>query len=106
TGSGTTVLLERAKECDDRRRIVPVASADDSGTTVGAVYSKKTHRALLALWSAHSHRSFDSLTDKFHQMEVEYLRPGTKLPASVTISRDIKTIHIKFAPKVKEYFQV
>ncbi|KAF8599849.1 hypothetical protein BDV93DRAFT_590275 [Ceratobasidium sp. AG-I] len=38
-------------------------------------------------------------------MEVEYLRPGTKLPASVTISRYIKTIHIKFAPKVKEYFQ-
>jgi hypothetical protein len=106
TGSGTMVLLERAKECDKRRSVVSTASADDSGTTVGSTYSKKTHQALLALWSAHSHRSFDSLTDKFHQMEVEYLRPGTKLPASVTISRDVKTIHIKFAPKTKEYFQV
>ncbi|KAG9081714.1 hypothetical protein FRC06_005430, partial [Ceratobasidium sp. 370] len=68
-------------------------------------YSEAQHRAILALWSAHSHRSFESLTDKFHRMEVEYLRPGTHLPSSSTISRDVRAIHAKYAPKVREYFQ-
>ncbi|KAG8710592.1 hypothetical protein FRC09_000060 [Ceratobasidium sp. 395] len=43
---------------------------------------------------------------RFHRMEVEYLRPGTVLPSSSTISRDIKVIHAKYAPRVREYFQI
>ncbi|KAG9119856.1 hypothetical protein FRC07_004908 [Ceratobasidium sp. 392] len=38
-------------------------------------------------------------------MEVDHLRPGTKLPSSVTLSRDIKAIHAKYIPKVRDYFQ-
>ncbi|EUC56025.1 hypothetical protein RSOL_155910, partial [Rhizoctonia solani AG-3 Rhs1AP] len=40
----------------------------------------------------------------FHQQEVEYLCPGTKLPSSMTLSRNIKLIHTQFMPKIREYF--
>jgi hypothetical protein len=83
-----------------------VSNGDSKIEAAEYSYSQATHRAILALWSAGSHRSFDSLTDKFHQMEVEHLRPGTKLPSSETISRDIKAIHLNLAPTVREYFQV
>lgn len=105
TGSGTTTLLDKAKECEARRSGVQVdeSKSADSGRPL---YSEARHRAILAIWSAHGRRSFESLTDEFHQMEVEYLRPGTKLPSPVTISRDVKAIHAKYAPKVRDYFQV
>ncbi|KAG9079673.1 hypothetical protein FRC06_007593 [Ceratobasidium sp. 370] len=103
TGDGTTKLRKGAEKCSQRHL---GHSADDTATSEVVVppYSEAKHRAILALWSAHSHRSFASLTDKFHRMEVEYLRPGTTLPSSSTISRDVKTIYAKYAPRVREYF--
>lgn len=101
TGHGTSTLHDGADRCDTRRLISTVST-----TPSPPAYSKATHRALLAVWSAHSHRSFNSLTDKFHRMEVEYLRPGTTLPASSTISRDVKVVHARYAPRVRQYFQV
>ncbi|KAF8701461.1 protein dimerization, partial [Rhizoctonia solani] len=75
---------------------------------MGAVSGKPTWSHILfhfeSLWGACSHRSFDSLTDKFHQQEVDYLHPGTKLLLSKTLLRDIKLIHTQFVPKIKEYF--
>jgi hypothetical protein len=100
TGGGTTFLLEKAKSCDARRSSLSLLSASDSETKPDIPsYSDAKHRAILALWSANSHRSFESLTDKFHRMEVDFLRPGTKLPSPETISRDVKAVHLKLAPK-------
>ncbi|CAE6533464.1 unnamed protein product, partial [Rhizoctonia solani] len=99
--AGTTALLYSARDCDEERGV----SAIVNQTEPPKPYSPAFHRALLALWGAASHRPFDSLTDKFHQAEVEYLRPGTKLPSSVTLSRDIKVIHAQYVPKIREYFK-
>jgi hypothetical protein len=100
--AGTTALLHAAADCDRERGVIITTKQ----TRPAEPYSPAFHRALLALWGAFSHRSFDSLTDKFHQAEVEYLRPGTKLPSSVTLSRDIKLVHAQYVPKIREYFQV
>jgi hypothetical protein len=101
TSAGTTVILHAAENCDRERGALIVNHPKSA-----EIYSPAFHRALLALWGACSHRSFDSLTDKFHQLEVEYLRPGTKLPSAITLSRDIKFIHTQYVPKIREYFQV
>ncbi|CUA67681.1 hypothetical protein RSOLAG22IIIB_07527 [Rhizoctonia solani] len=98
--SGTTAILHAAENCDRERGVLTTPNPNKPSEP----YSPAFHCALLALWGARSHRSFDSLTDKFHQQEVEYLRPGTKLPSSVTLSRDVKLIHTQFVPKIREYF--
>ncbi|KAG8698403.1 hypothetical protein FRC11_014451 [Ceratobasidium sp. 423] len=101
TSAGTTALLYAAQDCDEERGVL--TKANQPGST--EPYSPAFHRSLLSLWGACSHRSFDSLTDKFHQAEVEYLRPGTKLPSSMTLSRDIKLVHERCVPKIREYFK-
>ncbi|CUA75529.1 Putative AC transposase [Rhizoctonia solani] len=100
TGNGTTALLRAAQKCDAERGALTTSQTEPPKS-----YSPAYHRAILALWSAHSHRPFDSLADKFHQEEVEHLRPGTKLPSSVTLSRDIRLIHAQYVPKIREYFK-
>ncbi|KAF8758656.1 hypothetical protein RHS01_02406 [Rhizoctonia solani] len=101
TGAGTTVLLHGADDCDEARGVL----ATNKKANLVKEYSPAYHRGLLSLWGACSHRSFDSLTNKFHQAKVELLRPGTKLPSSVTLSWDIKLIHTQYIPKVWEYFK-
>ncbi|KAG8751039.1 hypothetical protein FRC12_012639, partial [Ceratobasidium sp. 428] len=64
TGNGTSALRDGAERCDARRLTSPNNSL--ISTASAPAYSKAKHRALLAVWSAHSHRSFESLTDKFH----------------------------------------
>ncbi|CAE6447243.1 unnamed protein product [Rhizoctonia solani] len=101
TGVGATALLYASQNCDEERGVSKPANS----TEPTEPYSPAFHRALLSLWSACSHRSFDSLTDKFNQAEIDYLRPGTKLPSSVTLSRDIKLIHTQYVPIIREYFK-
>ncbi|KEP51137.1 hypothetical protein V565_066680, partial [Rhizoctonia solani 123E] len=98
--SETTVLLHSADDCDHERGVLK----NPNPNKLSEPYSPAFHRVLLAVWGAHSHRSFGSLTDKFHQQEVEYLCPGTKLPPSMALSRNIKLIHTQFMPKIREYF--
>ncbi|KAH7332906.1 hypothetical protein B0J17DRAFT_579001 [Rhizoctonia solani] len=100
--AGTTALLYSARDCNKECRVTTALSQ----TGLSKPYSPAFHCALLALWGASSHCSFDSLMDRSHQAEVEYLYPGTKLPSSVTLSCDIKLIHAQYVPKIREYFQV
>ncbi|KAF9004980.1 hypothetical protein BDQ17DRAFT_1240668, partial [Cyathus striatus] len=51
-------------------------------------YSPINHRTLLVLQCADSMRPFNMVSDKFYQMQVQMLRPGTKLPSHDTIQRD------------------
>ena len=107
SGNGTTHLKRKAEACDKQRLgLVAHNHGTEEPTPNIQLYSEAYHRAILATWSAASHRSFESLVDHFHQMEVSYLRPGTSLPSSITISRDVKAIHAKYAPRIKDYFQV
>ncbi|KAH7335922.1 hypothetical protein B0J17DRAFT_546202, partial [Rhizoctonia solani] len=101
TGAGTTALLYSAQSCDAGHGILTTTPTGPPKS-----YSPSYHCAILALWGTHLHHSFDLLTDKFHQAEVEHLRPGTKLPLSTTLSQDIKLIHVQYVPKIWEYFKV
>ncbi|KAF8985715.1 hypothetical protein BDQ17DRAFT_1260059, partial [Cyathus striatus] len=49
---------------------------------------------------------FNSVLDEEYQMEVEMLRPGTKIPHPITVSHDIQALYIAFSRCVKEYFAV
>ncbi|QRW24445.1 hAT family dimerization protein [Rhizoctonia solani] len=99
TSAGTTAMLHSAEDCDWEWEVLTTPNWNKPEP-----YLPEFHCALLALWGACSHRSFDSLTNKFHQQEVDYLCPGTKLLLSKTLLHDIKLIHTQFVPKIKEYF--
>ncbi|KAH7317465.1 hypothetical protein B0J17DRAFT_584578 [Rhizoctonia solani] len=102
TLAGTTALPYSAEECDWECGVLITTNQ----TKPSKAFSPAFHHALLALWGAHSHCSFDLLTDKFHQQEVEYLCLGTKVPSCVRLSHNIKLIHMQFVPKIREYFAV
>jgi len=39
-------------------------------------------------------------------MEVEMLRPGTKIPHATTVSLDIKLLYVELSKTVHDYFKV
>jgi hypothetical protein len=106
TSSGTTNLQKTAQKCDRSRGVAlpPVAPTAVSSTAVR--YSEAAHRAIIALRCATSHRPFNVVNDKYYKMEVELLRPGTKLPASNTVSLDIKHLYLELSKDVRTYFKV
>ena len=69
-------------------------------------YTEAAHCALIALRCAKNHRPFNSVLDEDYQAEVNMLRPGTKLPHPVTVSRDIQAIYLDMSMHVHDYFQV
>lgn len=69
-------------------------------------YTEARHRAICALRVCVSKRSFESQDDPLYRKEVELLRPGTLVPSSYTVSRDVSTLYKGFAPVVEKYFEV
>ncbi|KAJ7644486.1 hypothetical protein FB45DRAFT_720175, partial [Roridomyces roridus] len=69
-------------------------------------YSEAMHRTLIALRSAASKRSFNSIEDKYYRMEVEMLRPGTVVPSADTVARDVQRLYESLAVEAKDYFEV
>jgi hypothetical protein len=69
-------------------------------------YSKAAHRTLIALRCAKNHRPFNSVLDEDYQAEVDMLRPGTRLPHPITVSRDINLIYLEMSKHVRQYFSV
>jgi hypothetical protein len=69
-------------------------------------YSEAAHRTIIALRSATSHHPFNTVADKYYKMEVELLRPGTKIPFPKTVSLDINTLYLELSKDVWAYFKV
>jgi hypothetical protein len=103
TSAGTSNLKNTAQKCDKEQGIVaPLAPT----ATYATAYSAAAHRAIIALRCATDHRPFNSVADKYYKMEVELLRPGTKIPAPTTVSLDIKHLYLELSKGVREYFKV
>ena len=68
-------------------------------------YSEAAHRALIGLRCAKSHRPFNSVLDDDYQTEVQMLRPGTKIPHPMTVSRDVNAMYFEMSKHVRNYFQ-
>jgi hypothetical protein len=69
-------------------------------------YSEPAHRALIALRCAKNARPINSVLDDDYKLEVEMLRPGTKLPHPMTVHRDLLYIYEHASVAVKNYFLV
>ena len=69
-------------------------------------YSPETHRALIALRYAKHSRPINSILDDDYRTEVEILCPGTTLPHSTTVQRDLINIYIHMSTFVMNYFMV
>jgi hypothetical protein len=69
-------------------------------------YSEAAHRALIVLRVAKHARPVNSVLDDDYLMEVEMLRPGTKVPKPMTVQRDLLQIYEQTSIVVKNYFLV
>ncbi|KAK7456412.1 hypothetical protein VKT23_010660 [Stygiomarasmius scandens] len=98
--TGTGNLNKTAKSCDKRNhRPEPI----EMKTTTA--YTEDRHRALIAIRSAQSKRPFHMVEDPYYVEEVELLRPGTKLPSSDTVAKDIQRLYQVLSGRVQDYFQ-
>jgi hypothetical protein len=100
TSGGTSNLQLGVAQCNKRHGI--------SSTQVsksGPPYSEAAHRALIALRCAKNHRPFNSVLDDDYQTEVQMLRPGTKVPHPMTVSRDVNAMYFEMSKHVRNYFQ-
>ncbi|KAF8986674.1 hypothetical protein BDQ17DRAFT_1259349 [Cyathus striatus] len=91
------------KQCEKRIRQASTQSSS-SGPTIP--YSPMNHWIPLVLQCADSMRPFNMVNDKFFQMQVEMLCPGTQLPSHTTIQRDTISLFQLLLLHVQQYFQV
>jgi hypothetical protein len=108
SSQGTGNLGKGEKDCNARRGVNGDTNKNAQQDLFGSVsrYTPARHRALIALRCASSHRPFNSVADPYYLEEVELLRAGTKVPAPITVSRDVQILYREGAKKVKEYFKV
>lgn len=110
TAHGTSNLGRTMLQCNRRRGVAQTqdsnANAQQTLDQSVSTYTPARHRAMIAMRCAASHRPFNSVTDPFYLEEVQMLRPGTKVPSPMTVSRDVQRIYAESSIRVKEYFQV
>lgn len=89
------------------KRVDPQSAASTSTAALNLpLYDEYQHRAILVLRCARNHRPFNIVKDKEYQMEVELLRPGTRIPTAEQISRDTRLLYQSASIRVREYFSV
>jgi len=103
TGDGTSNLMKAANKCDATQGISTPSKVSTSGTTA---YSEVAHCVIIVLKSATSHWPFNAVHDKYYRMEVELLQPGTVVPHTTTVLRDIKHLYVELSKTVHTYFKV
>jgi hypothetical protein len=101
TGNGTTDMQKSVTECDATHGVTATSLTSSMGT-----YTPGTHHVIIAMKSATSNRPFNAVRDKYYRMEVEMLRPGTKIPHVTTVSLDIKLLYVELSKTVCDYFKV
>ncbi|KAF8989226.1 hypothetical protein BDQ17DRAFT_1257064, partial [Cyathus striatus] len=100
---GTGNLVTGLKQCNERLQKCALAQDIDEDTIP---YSEVAFRTLIALHCAASNRPFNIVNDKYYQLQVNMLHPGTKLPSDRTVQRDTLRLFQKISLHVKEYFLV
>ncbi|QRV95405.1 hAT family dimerization protein [Ceratobasidium sp. AG-Ba] len=90
----------------DRQRGVTQSASQLRDTEAATQYSEARHRAILVLRCARYRRSFESAVDDLHREEVDFLRPGTLLPTSATLSTTAKHLYDDSARDAASYLQV
>ncbi len=101
TGDGTSNFQKDVDGClkkQGRERVKPVPEAIS--------YSEAAHHALIVLCCAKNACPINSVLDEDYRLEVEMLRPGTKLPHPMTIQRDLLCIYDHTSIAIKDYFFV
>ena len=101
TGDGTSNLQKDVDTCLKKQGCERVKATPPSIS-----YSEAAHRALIVLRCAKNARPLNSVLDEDYKLEVEMLRPGTKLPHPMTIQRDLLYIYEQTSIAVKNYFLV
>ncbi|QRV80101.1 hAT family dimerization protein [Ceratobasidium sp. AG-Ba] len=96
--------LNHSPACDRQRGVIQSPSQLGDANTA-AQYSEARHRAILVLRCARYHRSFESAVDDFHREEADFLRPGTLLPTSATLSTTAKHLYTSSAQGAALYLQ-
>ncbi|KAF9524139.1 hypothetical protein CPB83DRAFT_774337, partial [Crepidotus variabilis] len=106
TSEGTSNLVKSLNICLRAQGITRSGNHNDDHPA--PPYSPSAHRALIALRSAKSNRPYNSVSDEDYHLEVEMLRAGVsqRLPAPITVSRDVKAIYIEMSKHVAKYFEV
>ncbi|KAF8987463.1 hypothetical protein BDQ17DRAFT_1548146 [Cyathus striatus] len=104
TDHGTKNLKTSMESCEGYQREEARSSALSLVSTIP--YSPINHRTLLVLQCADSMWPFNMVNDKFYQMQVQMLHPGTKLPSHDTIQRDTIYLFKVMSLHVQQYFQL
>ena len=104
TGKGTSNLQSGITQCFEHQG--ENRPGDARGAQASAIpYTEVAHCALIALHCAKNHHPFNSVLDEDYQAKVNMLRPWTKLPHPMTVSRDIHAIHLDMSRHICNYFQ-
>ncbi|KAJ6565074.1 hypothetical protein B0H10DRAFT_1626867, partial [Mycena sp. CBHHK59/15] len=67
-------------------------------------FSDAGYRTCLVMQCATSHRPFNFVADKYYQISVEMLRPGTHIPDPTTVSRDAKKLYLKLSANIRDHW--
>jgi len=102
--SNTSNMGVTAQTCIRRDPHRNITHSGDPSTS-GSIYSPARHRALLALRSAASKRSYNIVNDPWYMAEVEMFRPGTIIPSADTVAEDLHRLYLGYAPLVRKYFE-
>ncbi|KAG8747952.1 hypothetical protein FRC11_012206, partial [Ceratobasidium sp. 423] len=100
--SGTKKFIDAANWCNAR---LNVAQQPEESTEQVSQFSLARFQAFLALWCARNHRPFEMINDDLFAAIVNELRPGTLLPDSTTLSRDVQSLYQQNMQAIRHYFQ-
>jgi hypothetical protein len=108
TAQGTTNLSRGMKACLKIRGTDGDSAANSQQNLHRTIstYTEHRHRALISLRCAASHRAFNMIEDPLYLEEIEMLRPGTRVPSTSTVSRDLQTLYQEGSKLVVDYFSV
>ncbi|KAF9046160.1 hypothetical protein BJ165DRAFT_1583618, partial [Panaeolus papilionaceus] len=102
TSHGTSNLRKQAVVCDKKQG----KETSKKISTAPIKYSEGAHRVLIALRCAKYGRPFNMVSDEEYLLEVQMLRPETKVPLPITVQRDLIHIYEHASTHIRSYFQV
>lgn len=76
------------------------------GVTAPATYSETLHRVIIAVRCAVYKRPFNMVADPPYIHELQLLLPNIRVPAPITVQRDVERLYEGTASLVTAYFKV
>lgn len=103
---GTTNLLNAARKCDENRSGAGAVGNKDAGAVPPQTYSETLHRVIIAVRCAVYKRPFNMVADPPYVHELQLLHPGIRVPAPITVQRDVERLYEGTAGLITVYFKV